>query len=249
MDMTFNNGKTDITFRDGRYYAYWQWGIQRSGTTIIERVIKDCYKVWKKNDLIVNSERLVPPAPETLTWKHSIYIPDNFPQGEPSIINYKNPYTWLESMIWRKGNANGNWHRTYGEMYKENWYWRVDTDETNGTCLPDQMLKVLKHWYNTWLPYYENNKETTVLVKYEDLLVNEKRLPLFNGIAEKFGWDLFEEMDIEWPNHVGSSAPMTAQRKEYYLNERPTQLTRGQINLVNHIMTPELIQRLGYEVL
>jgi len=248
-DMIVNNGKFDMTWRDGTYYSYYLFGLQRTGTTIIERVIRDNWKMAKRNDLInIKQSGVTPPSPEVLTWKHCIWVPDKFEQGYPTVLVYKNPYLWVESMVYRKGCAQGNWQKTYGDLYFENHFWRTD-EHDNGSVYIDQLLRVYKVWFDNWIPYYKNNKDTTVLIKFEDLLPHDNRIPIFNECAEKFGWDRFELSDLNWANHVGSSAPFTQAKKEYYPNGVPEQIGPNIINLVNQIIGRDLIEELGYKVL
>jgi len=238
-------------FKDGRYFAYYQFGLQRTGTTIVERLIGDNFKYAKANDLIGHSVR--PPNPSILTWKHEIDVPVNIREGIPFVLNYKNPYTWLESMMYRKGAGNGGWQQTYGEMYKSTdrrvlFDMRIDPPQ-NGTCYPDQMLRVYRHWFDTWINYYEANQETTVLIKYEDLVVRETRDAILDGMWRKFNWPEFNYPEYSWPVHCGSSQAMTKDRVEYYIKSEPTQLDQKYIDLVPQIIGEELMTKLGYPIL
>lgn len=85
-----------------RQYTYFQFGLQRTGTTVIDRVIKDTWGYWKANDAFPNDIQVRPPAYHKYVWKHSIDFPDQFEKGAPVVLVYKNPYTWAESMAFRK---------------------------------------------------------------------------------------------------------------------------------------------------
>ena len=242
-----------------RTYAYFQFGLQRTGTTVIDRVIKDTWGYWKANDAFPNDIQVRPPAYDRYVWKHSIEFPEKFEKGSPVVLVYKNPYTWAESMAFRKGIGNGGWGFTYGHeadeyMYPQPNHWNTISVPGQGTTNIGQIMYVYKHWFNTWLTYAEEYPETTVLIKYEDLLVPEKRGEIFREMARKFNWSEEPIESMVWPQHVGSSQPMTTEKAEYYIEGRPTDprlhAHNGRyIKSIKDILTPELIQRLGYEVL
>jgi hypothetical protein len=246
---------TDSTPREFRYY---QFGLQRTGTTIIDRIIRDNWNYWKANDAEQNLPKpfTLQPQPDTV-WKHAIDIPPNYDQNAPTILVYKSPYTWAESMAFRRGLGNGAWNQSWGHEHL-NLYpqpkpgWNNVTMPGQGTVNIGQIMYVYKHWFNTWLPFVEEHPDNTVLIKYEDLLVDEKRNEIFKDITTKFGWDIIENPTM--PKHVGSSQPMDQERIDYYLKGRPTQEMfyqhgRRYLNSINDILGHELITRLGYEFL
>ena len=248
-DIIHNNGKTEMIIREGRYHGYFIYGMQRTGTTLVQRVIADNWKILDRNNLRMRDLPGVRPPSLELDWKHHISVPHNLPQNAPVVMIYKNPYTWLESMLYRRGVANGGWSQTHGETFNSrNQALRRD-DPQNGTTYSDMLLESYKAWFNTWLPYHESHKETSVLIKYEDLLDLDKRMEIFCGIADKFGWPEFEFPHLAWANHVGSSQPFTKDKQEYYLNGRPTEITNQEIALVGTIMGEDLLTKLGYNLL
>lgn len=250
-EIEFEKDGAKYIMKDNKYYAYYQFGLQRTGTTIIDRMIRDNFKFNKANDLTPHT--VPPPNADELTWKHELNVPKKLRPGIPVILNYKNPYTWLESMIYRRGASNGAWQRTYGDTYKIQDRWkreetRIEADD-NGTCYPDQMLRCYKHWFNTWLKYYDENESTTVLVKYEQLLYRDLRTEIFDGIQQKFNWPEYEYPEYVWAMHSGSSQPMTKDRIAYYHKSVPTQLEQRFIDMVPQIMGEDLMKRLGYLIL
>jgi hypothetical protein len=248
-DIVHNNGKTDMIIREGRYYGYYVYGMQRTGTTLVERVIADNWKILMSNNLRMRDLPGVRPPSLDLDWKHHISIPHNLPENAPVVMIYKNPYTWIESMLYRKGVANGGWSQTHGETFnRRDQAYRKD-DPQNGTTYTDNLLASYKAWFNTWLPYHDMNKDTSVIIKYEELLDPNKRMEIFCGIADKFGWPEFEFPQLTWANHVGSSQPFTKTKQEYYLTGRPEQLNEMEVQLVNTIIGTDLIEKLGYNVL
>jgi len=242
-----------------RTYTYFQFGIQRSGTTIIDQLIKKYWNYWKANDCDQYKPVPFEPQPQKeCVWKHNIDIPKNFEKGLPAVIVYKNPYTWAESMAFRNGMGNGGWNATWGhenlDLYKQpRPGWNNVTFPGMGTCNFGQISYVYKHWCETWLPYAEEYADTTVLIRYEDLLRQDSRNAIFKEIADKFGWDPIEE-DIELIPHVGSSQPMDENRMNYYLNMAPKHPMFFQHGprykqSINDILGAELFERLGYKIL
>lgn len=243
-----------------RNYTYFQFGIQRTGTTILERAIKDAWGMWKANDFWPNDINRTPPAYDQYVWKHSIDYPDHYTRTAPTVLIYKNPYTWAESMAFRKGSGNGGWSFTYGHEAEEHMYpqpnhWNTISVPRQGTTNFGQLMYTYKHWFGTWLAHAEQYPESTMLIKYEDLLVEESRNRILREIGQKFGWpDLGEDHNFTFVNHVGSSQPMTPERTQYYIDGRPTDdriwANNGRyIKSIRDILGVDLIERLGYQVL
>lgn len=248
-DIVHNNGKTEMIIRDGKYHGYYIYGMQRTGTTLVTRVIAENWRISDRNNLSMRDKPGVRPPDLDLDWKHHISIPHNLPQNAPVVMIYKNPYTWLESMLYRRGVANGGWSQTHGQTFNaKNQSFRKD-DPQNGTTYTDMLMESYKAWFNTWLPYSEMHTETSTIIKYEDLLDFNKRMEIFCGIADKFGWPEFEFPQLVWSNHVGSSQPFTKLKHDYYLEGRPEQLSNEEIQLVNRVIGTDLIEKLGYTVL
>jgi hypothetical protein len=243
-----------------RLYTYFQFGLQRTGTTIVDRMIRDNWGFWKANDHEDYKPRPYTPQPqEQSIWKHMIDMPSRFEAGSPTVLVYKNPYTWAESMAFRNGMGNGAWNTSWGHE-NLNLYpqprpgWNNISVPGQGLCNIGHIMYVYQHWFNTWLPYAEQNPDTTVLIKYEDLLVAPSRKRIFDEIADKFGWPRIDEGNLVMANHVGSSQPMDAERTKYYIQGRPTDErfykhgTRY-IQSINDILGRDFIASLGYEII
>jgi hypothetical protein len=249
--------EADSTPRD---YGFFQFGIQRTGTTLIDATIRKHYGYWKANDHqnFAKDPYNPPPQQDRMVWKHAIDFPDKFEKGVPVVLVYKNPYTWAESMAFRKGLGNGAWNASWGHeglnIYPQpKPGWNNISVPQQGVTNIGQIMYVLKHWCNTWLTYAEEYPDTTVLIKYEDFLVSEKRQEIFREMEQKFGWAKCEE-EIDLLEHVGSSQPITQEHINYYLEGRPTDERfykhgKRYIQSINDILGNELITRLGYEIL
>jgi hypothetical protein len=232
-----------------RKRGYYQFGMQRTGTTAIDAAIRHNYQIWKMNDHPRNLDREVTPPHPNLCWKHNINIPPKMEDDAPVILNYKNPYTLIESFAYRKGLGNGGWDHTYKDLYKQPYNPEICIDRKgDGRTYIKQVMMVYKHWAGTWLRFANREADRTTLIKYENLLVPEKRIEIFDGISQKYGWGDPIPGDLFWPEHCGSSLPI-ADRIEYYLNEEPTKLTRVQIDCINDTLGTDLIERMGYRVI
>ena len=241
-----------------RQFRYFQFGLQRTGTTIIDAIIKQNWGYWKANDARQHAPKpfTLQPQPDTV-WKHDIKIPENYDRTAPTVLVYKSPYTWAESMAFRRGLGNGGWNQSWGHEHLDLYPqpkpgWNNLTFPGQGTVNIGQIMYVYRDWFNTWLPYAKENPDNVTLIKYEDLLNDEKRSEIFKTIATKAGWDIIE--NPTWPMHVGSSQPMDEERINYYIKGRPTnemfyQHGRRYLNSINDILGQELIVSLGYEIL
>ncbi|MBT7399022.1 MAG: hypothetical protein HN775_07495 [Hellea sp.] len=251
-DLEYDNGKTKMVVRDGKYFGYYQYGMCRTATTLVSRMIAENYKVHFRNNLYMRDSAVRPPNLDS-DWKHHVHVPNNLPENVPVVLCYKNPYTWLESMLYRNGIANGAWQQTHGkEFNNRRQKYRVEPKEgySNGTGFVDDLLYSYKQWFDTWLPYYENNKDMTVKISYEhDMLNKDNLIPLFNGMANKFGWPEYDFPQIQWPRQVGSSQEFNNTKHNYYLEGRPTELPQWAIDLVPEIMGEDLLKSLNYSVL
>jgi hypothetical protein len=243
-----------------RRFGYFEFGIQRSGTTLVDATIRKHYNYWKANDHInfKKDPYSPPPQPETMVWKHAIDFPLNFEKGSPVVLVYKNPYTWAESMAFRKGLGNGAWNTSWGHE-NLNLYpqpkpgWNNISVPGQGVTNIGQIMYVLKHWCDTWLAYAKEYPDSTVIVKYEDFIQDDKRQEIFREMEQKFGWEKCEE-NIDLLAHVGSSQPITPEHIQYYLDGKPVDerfYRHGPryIQSINDILGRELIEELGYEFL
>jgi len=244
-----NIGSAKFIKFENKNHGYYQFGLQRTGTTFIEWMIARNFRIKRLNDLIQPTGKIKPPSPDKLTWKHSIEVPVKYKSGWPVILNYKNPYTWLESMMYRKGYSLGAWSSTYGKQLpilgrksdtfnyygSEDWFSEADS-----------LVQTYRQWFNTWLDFYDKNKDVAYIIKHEDLLDENKRENVFNDFADKFGWQ--RPKNYVWLDHVGASWPIS-NRVNYYLEERPAELERKYIDLINEFFDKELMDRLQYKIL
>lgn len=208
---------------------YFIFGLQRSGTNYLEQLINQNFNGRRANR--VNK-----------CWKHSINIPEGYNDQQPTLIIYKNPYTWVESICLRN---TVDWLKT-----------QKDYPAQEG---PDELLlgpneinienlaKTYNHFLNTWLWNRSWNVKTCV-IKYEDLLITNSRNSILSGISQI----LPVRKSNEWVNpqrgKISQSKDYNEDREHYYLSMKPQQLTRTHLDSINNILGDRIVE-LGYEKL
>jgi len=119
------------------------FGLQRSGTTFLEKLITYNYDATVANGSI---------------WKHQLEVPDS---DIPSVAIIKSPYTWVESIAWREP---ADIAKTYPEVTEPG---KIMIDNSYGECILNlhNLINLYCKWFNNW---YES---ATHFFRYEDLLV------------------------------------------------------------------------------
>lgn len=177
------------------------------------------------------------------TWKHSIDIPPKYDESIRTIIIHKNPYTWVESIAFRN---NVDWIKsqtTYDPIEYSKFYMIGEKQKFNAINL----AKTYKHFHDTWLP------RADMIIKYEDLLVPKKRDDIISRIHKDLDIPKKSSIKDTWdiPNKgtVSQSRDYDDTREQYYIKGRPKHLNDRIKFAINHHVTPDLIQSMGYDVL
>lgn len=182
------------------------------------------------------------------TWKHSIDVPSGFDKTKPTIILYKNPYTWVESIAYRN---------------QVDWVKRQTLYPVTEECDDDykigpnnfnliNLCKTYQHFHRTWV--MNNPCEIRMIIKYEDLLDDKKRSHIMHQIKDEFmfqrstpagqtGWF------IPPKGKVSQSKDYTPDRESYYISMKPKHLNKKQIDKVNEVIGNQMIKQLGYVIL
>jgi hypothetical protein len=196
---------------------FYIFGLQRSGTTFLEHLLHGNF-----NCKIVNSNN---------SWKHSI---EKLVFPSYTIFNiYKNPYTWIESVMFRE---HADLPITSPQILGE-------SSLNGGLHLrinPIELAKIYENYCNNWFMNLNNN---TFIVRYEELIEKDslkyfiKTIPFtrkFNDIKiSKAGFWMSEgfKKDII----------------PYYLKGIPEHLNSHQINAINEIISDQTFSRLKYQ--
>jgi hypothetical protein len=212
---------------------YYIWGIQRSGTNFLEKLLNLNYNGCKRNGGIS-------------AWKHSIDDPaDGWSKALPNFIIYKNPYTWIESISYR---STVDYIRTQ-TLYPATEYIEEDLQLGPKKLNTINLAKTYRHFHSNWLD--RDDLKLGMEIKYEDLLVDESRYKILLDISTKMSF-VKPDMDrfkIPTTGSVMGSYDYTNDREEYYKSGRPSVLTQKQIDAVTETVGVELITKMGYEVL
>lgn len=207
---------------------YHLFGLQRSGTNYLEQLIKSNFHATRK-DPRNNEWRNY--------WKHSIDIPNGFSKDKPTLIIYKNPYTWVESICLRR---NVDWTRsqkTYPAKEGPEEL-RLGKESLN----VENIAKTYKHFCNTWI-WNKPQASKYIVIRYEDLLIENTREEILSEIQ-------FPRKSDQWINpqrgKVSLSRDYDEQREQYYLSMKPTQLSNKHIDAINGVLQDDII-KLGYE--
>jgi hypothetical protein len=207
---------------------YYIFGIQRSGTNFVEATMKNNFAIRKTNT-------------QKNCWKHSITVPKSYKTNSPTIVIYKNPYTWVESIAFRN---SVDWVRTqvtYPAKEPCDDELKVGEDGLNVTNL----AKTYNHFYTTWL--LNTPGSNTAFIKYEDLLVPSSRLKIFENVQTNFALQR-KGSNLVFPEKgaVSQSKDYTNSREDYYRKQMPEHLTKVQIDEISRILDDRIFEKTGY---
>lgn len=221
--------------------SYYIFGIQRSGTNYLETLIEKNFSVRKNN-------------PSTRCWKHSIDMPAGLDPKQPIIVIHKNPYLWVESIAWRN---RVDWIKT------QTMYPATDVADDQRMMIGENgkqmnlinLTKTYKHFYNTWFINPDDMiKETRLVIRYEDLLENEKRGKILGKIHKIFNFRRkTNPLHQGWANPrigtISQSRDYNATRHHYYTQMKPKYLKPHHIAQMNDILGKTMFNRMRYDML
>lgn len=211
---------------------YHLFGLQRSGTNYLEQLMKNNFHSIRK-DPRNNEWRDY--------WKHSIDVPNGFSRDRPTLIIYKNPYTWIESICLRR---NVDWVRSQKTYPAKEGLDELKLGKENLNV--ENIAKTYKHFCNTWI-WNKPQSNAYIIIRYEDLLITEKREIILTKIQNDLK---FSRKSNQWINpqkgKISLSRDYDEQREQYYLSMKPTQLSNKHIDAINGVLQDDII-KLGYE--
>lgn len=212
---------------------YYVFGMQRSGTNFLEQLLKMNYGAKKRNAT-------------TSAWKHSIDDPtEGWQKKLPTIIIHKNPYAWVESIATRNTVDWLKTQKTYPADEEILPIYKLGPKNMNVVNL----AKTYRHFHMNWLG--RTDIPNYGVIRYEDLLVDDKRYKILLQFNEKFGWHKPANDRFRIPSRgsVSQSKDYNEEREKYYLDFKPKELTQIQIEAINETIGEDLITKMGYDIL
>jgi hypothetical protein len=106
--------------------------------------------------------------------------------------------------------------------------------------------KTWNHFYNNWKTFV--NYEKVLCMKYEDLLVEEKRKSILKDIHNKFGCEWrHDPLNYKNPETFILDRKQDSSKTQYYLLEKPKSLSEAQIQAISEHIDKDLFDFFGYE--
>lgn len=171
------------------------------------------------------------------TWKHSIDVPTSLVTSFPVLVIHKNPYTWIESLCFRNRVDWCSKQKKYPCVPKGD----EDAVMANGINIVN-LAEAYRDFTHSWVEAQDN-----LVVRYEDLLIEENRLVTLDRIRREFN---FKQMKPAWVNiargDVSQSRDYNESREKYYLEGFPTQLEDFQTATITDIIGADSIAQMGY---
>ena len=219
------------------------FGIHRRGTNyLINLLNRNFGKIHEKN----TNNNYQP------LWKHSIVVDEL--EDYPVFVIYKNVYTWVESILKRKCGDGHNIMLSvkYLPHYiDESRYIKLvdDVMYCDGMVSFEKLINVYRQFHENWMINFPNKfKKNLFLISYEDLLNEEKRNQILSIIGERFNWKSPDNWENMNPGSIPLSREYTQEMGEYYLNEKPRDLTIEEIKIIDKIIDEEFKLKLKEKV-
>lgn len=220
------------------------FGIHRSGTNYLLSLLNKNFK----KIIHANSDGNYTPL-----WKHSVVV-DSQIGNYPTFVIFKDPYTWVESIIKRRVDDGHNimLASVYLPHYVDtNRYIKSDYDYKyyNNKISLERLLNIYRQFYENWmLNFPQEKQENLFIISYEDLLIEEKRINILEKIAKKYGWVLPDK----WVNADAGTIPLskeyTDDMAKYYLERKPTELTKEEVLMIDNIIDIDFRTKLKEKV-
>lgn len=223
------------------------FGLHRSGTNYLAKLLHMNFSKLKNLNTNLNFSEY---------WKHSIKVPEKM-ENVPIFVIYKNHLTWLESVIFRRENDGEHiirYTKIKDDILNQN---RIIKTE-NDYILSDKKISLnlitncYKQFYENWVfSLKEEYRKNLILIKYEDLLLDNKRNNILNKITEILNWS--EQRKYKktenWINpekgDVFLSNGYNDESEKYYIQGSPKQLTSEQISIANRIIDDKFKEELN----
>jgi len=212
------------------------YGLQRSGTNILEAILYRYFEVWCRN------------GGSGYRWKHSLEVQKELDEDIAfHLVISKNPYLWVESIAFR----NPRDYIARQRKYPATDYSNIDSELIAGKNRIN-VVNAAKTWnefYSNW--FYHPQQYKIMFIRYEDLLIPEKQRLILEDIQRRF--------NCEWrgnPQSYKSAEttilrPQDEKKNNYYLGGRPSQLTDKQIRAISAELDENMVRSgaFRYEIL
>jgi hypothetical protein len=220
------------------------FGLHRSGTNYLAKLL---HINFSKLEMLNTNSNF------SECWKHSLRVPQKI-ENVPLFVIYKNHLTWLESVIFRKP-SDGKHIITSTEIEENILDQNRIVKTKNDFILSEQKISLnlitncYKQFYENWVFFLEENiLKKLILIKYEDLLIEEQRNNILNKISDILNWQKCRK-NKSWINpekgDVFLSNNYNDELEKYYIEGCPKQLTSEQIEVANFIIDNKFKEKLN----
>jgi len=217
-------------------------GAPRSGTTYIQ---------WLVINNFYNTAVLV----SVLGGKHCFPHRCNINNIEKEVVKYGPHLSWQCSKNF-KDDLNRNYSRyirgAYNQSklkfilcFKDPYSWVV----SGMNFRPNQNIeKLIDHWNNfngAWLSYYDDNRESCFIVRYENLITNLENV--LGNMEKKFNLIRSADTFIDSNKHFAPKQTSDVYDKSYYLEERFLEEI-DDMDVFRKNLSAKMVERLGYRI-
>lgn len=220
---------------------YFIFGLQRSGTNYLRELISANFNQTKMINEIVYPEN-----DHHKYWKHSLDIPAGWDSSKFTFIIHKNPYLWIESILIRR---KVDFLKTQ-KRYPANDLHPIKHFNFNQINIIN-LAKTWKYFLTTWLNSDNLNPRIHMVIKYENLLDDQKRQEFLHTMHHLTKWDI--KPKDKWVNiqngKVLHSPSFNNDSKTYYQKQQPEKLNKMQTSAISQAIGEQLIRNIGYEIL
>jgi hypothetical protein len=194
------------------------FGLQRSGTNLLKQTLLDNFDVEVLN--------------KSGTWWHLVSPPYRFIESGKVLIIYKNPYKWIESIVYR--------NRADTITTNINTY---DLQAPDGYMIKDINLQRICRLYTDHVMNWNDPK--FVKIQYESLLDDQTRDKALLGIG--LGKPKQDIIVMPQPGSLFMSKEFNPNSVKYYLSNNVGLLNEDEIKIVNAEIPDRVFDILGYK--
>jgi len=211
---------------------YFLFGLQRTGTNYINQLIRENLYC-----------RYINSCPHTtVLWKHSITCPTNNIENIPTIVIYKNPYIWIESLCFRK---KMDWCFTQKGFEALEGPEELMVGTSNNSLNIKILSQAYKKWYESWILPKDKN---IYIIKYEELLMKETREAHLKVISQILKPNKQKSIYEDIPmGEVFLSQDFDQKKLERYRKNETLYLNPNHKKIITETITKGIISSLGYQ--